>query len=542
MKKFFPAIAFTTVALASLVLAAFAYFASQEAARFKFEALADDAVGRLESRLDLYTSLLRATEAFFDARSGDVSRSEFESFYEALDVDGNFSGLLSIGYLKLIRSGQEAAAEQEIKNDYGVDSKIFPATDLAWRTPLMLVEPRDKQTMTYLGFDVASDPVTREALEKAVSDSALHASGRRLLDPLPGPEPRGDSASPGFLIFARLNAGADPVNSDPVSIPTKGVLFAGFRASDLFETALAKTPLLPLSIEAYDDSVSDDNLLFRSVAPAAQGLDLQTSRKIAIAGRTWTVILRPTAAFTAPSSPMVPVVLGLFGLLLAGTIAMIARYQERTYDAVSRLRETAEKSLAEKDLMLQEMRHRIKNSIARVLAMARQTAAHSEGLKDFTESFSARLQSMAASQDMLTRSRWQKADLGDLLRVELGQVFGKDLPEGLLSGPQVLLDETTTQALGLTFHELATNALKYGEAGNSVGALKVAWDVEPRGQGRSLRLDWTETGQEKIAVPDKTGFGTKLIDMNITRELRGTIRRDFRENGLKVEITIPLAE
>ncbi|TIT45393.1 MAG: histidine kinase, partial [Mesorhizobium sp.] len=86
----------------------------------------------------------------------------------------------------------------------------------------------------------------------------------------------------------------------------------------------------------------------------------------------------------------------------------VARYQERAYDAVSALHETTEKSLLEKDLMLQEMKHRIKNSITRVLAIARQTASRATDVNEFSASFSARLQAMAASQDMLTRSRWQK--------------------------------------------------------------------------------------------------------------------------------------
>jgi two-component sensor histidine kinase len=105
----------------------------------------------------------------------------------------------------------------------------------------------------------------------------------------------------------------------------------------------------------------------------------------------------------------------------------------------------------------------------------------------------------------------------------------------------VLLDETTTQALGLIFHELATNALKYGEAGNSVGALKVDWSTESRGRERTLLLNWREAGQKNLEAPAKTGFGTKLIDLNVTRELHGTIERDYQADGLKVEIRIPLA-
>ena len=157
--------------------------------------------------------------------------------------------------------------------------------------------------------------------------------------------------------------------------------------------------------------------------------------------------------------------------------------------------------------------------------MESRTSNARTGAKDvgeFSESFSARLQAMAASQDMLTRSRWQKADLGELLRIELSQAFGKELPDDMLSGPKVMLSETATQALGLTFHELATNALKYGEAGNSPEALQVEWALEGSG---SLRLFWRETGSTAVSAPEKPGFGTRLIDMNITRELKGTIRR-----------------
>jgi two-component sensor histidine kinase len=205
---------------------------------------------------------------------------------------------------------------------------------------------------------------------------------------------------------------------------------------------------------------------------------------------------------------------------------------------MSKLQENAEISLLEKDLMLQEMKHRIKNSITRVLAIARQTAANAKDIGEFQDSFSARLQAMAASQDMLTRSRWQKADLGELLRIELAQVFGKELPDGVLSGPRVMLSETATQALGLTFHELATNALKYGETGNTTDALKVEWRL----QGDTLALSWREASSVAVAPPEKPGFGTRLIDMNITRELKGTIRRDYRADGLHIEIEIPLGD
>ncbi len=537
MKKFFPILAFIAVALISLTMAGFAYFATQEAARIKFEATADDALNRIESRIDLHLSLLRSTQALFDARNGEISQNEFKAFFSALDVDTNFAGLRGIGYLRLAKAGDEAAVERDMLRDRGTARTVYPDTTQPWRTPVVLFEPLDPSNESTIGYDMFTEPVRREAIEKAMADDAQHASGLVQL----GQGTGAAQTFTGFLVFVRLNVETAPDGINASRSSTTGLLYAAFRARDLFQTALSRTPLLPVNTEVYDGKADADNLLFQSETPpvASFGDRLLVTRKIIVAGRPWTVLFRPTSAFSQPSSRAIPVMLGLFGLLLAGAIALVARYQERAYDAKSLLHETTEKSLLEKDLMLQEMKHRIKNSITRVLAIARQTAAHATDVKEFSSSFSARLQAMAASQDMLTRSRWQKADLGDLLRIELGQVFGKELPEGILSGPQVLLDETTTQALGLTFHELATNALKYGEAGNSVGALKVDWFFEGRGANRMLVLNWREAGQKQLEAPAKTGFGTKLIDLNVTRELGGTIVRDFRADGLTVEIRIP---
>lgn len=538
MKKLFPILTFLAVALISLTMAGFAYFATQEASRIKFQATVDDALNRIESRIDLHLSLLRSTQALFDARNGQVSRNEFKAYFDALDVDGNFAGLRGIGFLKLVRTGDEAVAERAIKQEHGIDRAVYPATTQQWRTPIVLFEPLAESSLSSLGYDMFTEQVRRSAIELAMADDEQHASGRVLL----GEQTGAKQTFPGFFVFVRLNVDTAPGAVDATTSSTAGFLYAAFRAGDLFSVALRRMPLLPVNVEIYDQATNSDSLLFRSETPPVEGIgnQLLDTRKITVAGRQWILEFRPTNAFSPPSSRAIPIMLGLFGLLLAGAIALVARYQERAYDAAALLHETTEKSLLEKDLMLQEMKHRIKNLITRVLAIARQTASKATDVKEFSDSFAARLQAMAASQDMLTRSRWQKADLGDLLRIELGQVFGKELPDDLLSGPQVLLDETATQALGLTFHELATNALKYGRAGNVVGALKVDWKTERLDRARVLVLTWRESGQTGLEAPTRTGFGTKLIDMNITRELNGTIERKFKPNGLQVEIRIPL--
>lgn len=515
-------------------MAGFAYFATQEATRIKLAATVDDALNRIESRVSMHLALLNSVHALFKAREGDVGRAAFATFFDALAVDANFPGLRGIGFLRLAEAGDDAATARQIERDFGEARPLFPTSDESWRTPVVLFAPLDDSGRKLIGYDMFAVADRRSAIEAAMRDEAPHATGLVKLG-----EHTGGEVHPGFLVYKRLDVGASPASAAAPEQHTAGFVFASFRATELFATALGTSPLLPLSVEVYDGPTTEGALIYRSESPPDQtlGAGYAAVRSTAVAGRQWTIVFRPTSAFVAPTSRAVPLMLGLFGLLLATAIAVAAHLQDKAYAAAEELRQASETSLLEKDLMLNEMKHRIKNSITRMLAIARQTAAGSADIDAFMASFGARLQAMAASQDILTRSRWQKAELADLLRTELSQAFGRDLPEGMLSGPKVVLDEAATQALGLTFHELATNALKYGD----IDGLEVSWAVvrEPEG-GRRLSLAWRERSERPLEAPAKTGFGTKLIDMNIERELGGTILRDYRADGLFIDIVVPL--
>jgi CHASE1-domain containing sensor protein len=528
---------FIVVACASLITAWLSYVGVQDAARLKFEAAADDAVGRIESSLDLNLSLLTSTRAFFGLRGPDMSRVQFRQFFDALDIDRNFPGLRGIGYLKLVRTGDEEDAERDIVKAQGAERGIYPETDQEWRTPVILVEPLEENSLTGVGYDMFSDRVRRAAIEGALASGETRVTGRLQLEHGVGNE----GTYPGLLAFVPLPG---PSGATGEKGPL-GFLYAGFRIESLFGAALEKAPVLPVSVEIYDDKVDPDNLLFRSAAPPRENYaeTLAVARRTKVAGRTWYLVFRPTSAFSPPTSLGGPFLICFGGLLLATAIALVFRLQNQAMEAETALRLSSEKVLLERELILQEMKHRIKNSIARMLAIARQTGANSASIEEFNAAFSARLQAMSASQDMLTKSQWQRADLRELLRTELEQVFGQAIDKVRLSGPPVELDENTTQALGMTFHELATNALKYGEAASEKGSLSVEWAVARAASGKHrLVLSWTETSQSRVAKPSRTGFGTTLIDMNITRELGGTISRDFSDNGLKIEMDVPLGD
>src|SRR5262249_42784197 len=162
-----------------------------------------------------------------------------------------------------------------------------------------------------------------------------------------------------------------------------------------------------------------------------------------------------------------------------------------------------------------------KNVIARIQAIARQTTRNAESLGDFQSSFDARLGAMAKTYDLLTESQWTGALLDEVLKSELVSIVGRTDVHYQASGPSVMLAAREVLALGLVFHELTTNALKYGALAHDGSALKISWNVKETGDGRRLRLEWREDFGEPVDTPGKSGFGSRLIDMAIMRELDG---------------------
>ena len=203
-----------------------------------------------------------------------------------------------------------------------------------------------------------------------------------------------------------------------------------------------------------------------------------------VAGQTWTLTFSPSPRFLPSQGRALAIFFAAISTALALATAMTLRAQARASAGAEALATASQRSLSEKDLLLQEMTHRIKNAIARILAIARQTAARADSLSSFTDSFTRRLQAMAEAQDMLSRSATAKADLSDLLSRELAQVFGADFDPARLRGPKVQLDADRTQALGLVFHELATNALEVRwRSGRTAGDLR--WLEPARRAGRA---------------------------------------------------------
>jgi len=183
-------------------------------------------------------------------------------------------------------------------------------------------------------------------------------------------------------------------------------------------------------------------------------------------------------------------------------------------------------------VMMNELNHRVKNTLATVQALARQTFGKVEGEK--VEMFTERLIALSAAHDLLTRTGWREADLDDLMQA-CTRAHGERVAR---SGPTVSLNPHTAVALSMVFHELATNSAKYGALSASTGRVGVDWRIDPETQ--ALTITWVETGGPPVTAPSQLGFGTRLIDGSIRRELKGSPGFDFRPEGLVFEATLPL--
>ena len=187
-----------------------------------------------------------------------------------------------------------------------------------------------------------------------------------------------------------------------------------------------------------------------------------------------------------------------------------------------------------RQMLAREVNHRSKNLLTIVQAIARQTAARSP--QDFVRTFGERLRALAANQDLLVKSEWQRLDLADLIRSQL-EYFGAIGSRIMLSGPPVTVPPSAAQALGMALHELATNAAKYGSLSNDSGKVKITWAVE----GDAFCMSWRETGGPKVTTPGATGFGTTVLEKMTASQMSGDVSIDYSPEGVVWQLRCPLS-
>lgn len=199
--------------------------------------------------------------------------------------------------------------------------------------------------------------------------------------------------------------------------------------------------------------------------------------------------------------------------------------------------EAMAKAEAHQRTLIEELNHRVKNMLTVVNAMARQTLASNPEPEVFSEKFIRRIDALGRTHALLSREQWGSVQMADIARESLEHYLVEDKKRVVLNGPPVALDPKTSVALGIVFHELATNAVKHGALSNISGTVTVSWSVT---DDQAVALQWQENGGPEVSPPSRVGFGSRLIKLELTHELSGQVELIYGRGGLKVTMGFPL--
>lgn len=186
-------------------------------------------------------------------------------------------------------------------------------------------------------------------------------------------------------------------------------------------------------------------------------------------------------------------------------------------------------------LLVDELNHRVKNTLATVQSLAAQTARAEIAPDAFRERFEGRLIALSKAHDQLTAHHWESGELRELLTAGLAPYVAPGEGRLVLRGEDTVLRPRAALTLAMVVHELATNAAKYGAWSAPGGAVEVRWQPS----GGTLQIHWVEQGGPAVSEPDRRGFGTRFIEGSVANELGGRAELTFAETGLRCAIEIP---
>ena len=512
------------ILLATIAAAAasFLYNQSEEADQ------AAQVTAQVNMRLRDHIAVLEGVRALYQSDNA-ASGPGIRAYLGALQPQVRAPGMEGVGIAAAMRAAMPAALEAKLRENYGEDIKVWPATDRPIGFAVVLIEPYTPRRRLALGYDMYSEPVRRAAMRRAWQTGQPAASGIVQL----AQEKAATVKQPGFLIYlpvyARARAGSEPdtLATAPGVRPIEAFIYAPFRTRDMMTAVLGSQLAGIDGIEVYAGEGPSAPLVF---SRGKMGWDAH-EQKLRVADRIWTMHLSYGRFFERLGRPLA---IFLFGLALALLATQLHRVQRRRINAFQALAAQKARHAEDRELMIGEMAHRMKNAFARIGALARITLRESTSLEDFEAKFDGRMRALSGAKQMLVAGAVDTVELGKIVHREL-ELAGRS-PEQLaaVTGPDVHLDDEGAQALSLAVHEFVTNSIKYGALAGK-GDLAVSW----RRDGGDIQLDWVESDLPETPHIDCESFGTQFIRTLIERQLKGSWQRTAVDNRLAIVIRWP---
>jgi two-component sensor histidine kinase/PAS domain-containing protein len=222
--------------------------------------------------------------------------------------------------------------------------------------------------------------------------------------------------------------------------------------------------------------------------------------------------------------------------------AAIAFDNARLYSEAQQEITQRRKAESQQTLLINELNHRVKNTLAIVQGLAQQSFRPDVPIEAARQAFDARLGALAAAHSLLTRRNWETALLSEIIDDSIRATAGSLHDRLHLAGPEVVLAPRTAVSLAMAVHELSTNAVKYGALSNDAGKIAVVWEIVGSDAAPLLQLEWREFDGPPIVAPARKGFGSRMIERGLAAELGGKVTLGFVATGLCCTIEAPLPE
>jgi two-component sensor histidine kinase len=223
-------------------------------------------------------------------------------------------------------------------------------------------------------------------------------------------------------------------------------------------------------------------------------------------------------------------------------IEFLQSYANFLGSAIERLRvvDELQAALKDKDLLIDELNHRVKNTLATVQSIASQTLRTAPTVEHASTAIESRLIALSRVHNVLTVQSWASVGLREIVRQAIEPY--RDKADGRISAerPQVQIPPRMALALAMAIQELATNAVKYGALSNGVGQINLHWALDRKVSPHRLHLTWTESEGPPVQKPNRRGFGTRLIERSLAEDLDGVVRIEFASAGIVCSVDAPL--
>ena len=479
-------------------------------------------VSAVERRAYSNSAFLRAGAALFGSQE-EITPDLFRQFVSELRLDADYRGAEGIGWAPAITSQQVDSVEAALGEGRIAQGRIYPSLSEQPRqqlVPVLYLQPDTLRNRRAVGFDMYSEAVRRDAMDEATRNMRPTASGRiQLLQD-------GGERSAGFLIYMPVFSGAGAARR------LKGFVYSPFNASQFLESATELLSTTQVNARFYD--LSSGRRLLMAQTPGWRETGETTEREVDLANQNMLVSVQSTR--DTALSPLSLITL-MFGLAVASLLLVVARLLTMQAQEDSKSLQWFAQQNSIRNSLTRELNHRVKNTLANVLSIVSLTRRRADTLDEFAEGIDKRIRALSATHDLLTQSEWGTTPVSSVISVELAPYTNAAEHEVLADGPPVELAPNDALSLGLAIHELATNAAKYGALSVSGGKVAIDWALVHE---NLARIEWVESGGPVVSQPEKRGFGTDLIEKIVAHELRHPVELEFRPEGVRCTLLVPV--